>query len=68
MIGSEKCWNQKGGLKMRELLQGIYRPVVASPEFKLKLLKHLNYRIGAIAKGSAASPSRQERPVCLQLR
>ncbi len=53
---------------MRELLQAICRPVVASPEFKLKLLRHLNYRIGATAKGSAASLSRQERPVCLQLR
>ena len=68
MMGSEKCWNQKGGLKMKELLQEIYKPVVASPEFKLKLLKHLNYRIGATAKGSAASLSRQERPVCLHLR
>jgi len=53
---------------MRELLQAVYRPVVASPDFKLKLLKCLNHRIGAIAKGSAASLGRQERPVCLQLR
>ena len=46
---------------MRELLQAVCKPVVASPEFKERLLKYLTRRVSDEARGTPALLGRQRR-------